>query len=101
MENTNTVMGTMEHHITVFGPQQHYIITTTPTTSHPNNLNLVVSALLSAWVPTSKVVYRPKYSLKGDQLMSFQFYNLLTTKININLHIQEDTSWKSCYRKQH
>ena len=58
MENTNTVMGTLEHHITVFGPQQHYIITTTPTTSHPDNLNLVVSALLSAWVPTSKVVYR-------------------------------------------
>ena len=58
MENTNTVMGTMEHHITVFGPQQHYIITTTPTTSRPDNLNLVVSALLSAWVPTSKVVYQ-------------------------------------------
>ena len=58
MENTNTVMGTMEHHITVFGPQRHYIITTTPTTSHPDNLNLVVSALLSAWVPMSKVVYR-------------------------------------------
>ena len=58
MENTNTVMGTVEHHITVFGPQQHYIITTTPTTSHPDNLNLVVSALLSAWVPMSKVVYR-------------------------------------------
>ena len=58
MENTNIVIGTMEHHITVFGPRQHYIITTTPTTSHPDNLNLVVSALLSAWVPTSKVVYR-------------------------------------------
>ena len=58
MENTNTVMGTTEHHITVFGPQQHYIITTTPATSHPDNLNLVVSALLSAWVPTSKGVYR-------------------------------------------
>ena len=60
MENANTVMGTMEHHITVFGPQQHYIITTTPTTSHPDpdNLNLVVSPLLSAWVPMSKVVYR-------------------------------------------
>ena len=56
MENTNTVMGTMEHHITAFGPQQNYIITTTPTTSHPDNLNLVVSPLLNAWVPTSKVV---------------------------------------------
>ena len=51
-------MGTMERNITVFGPQQHYIITTTPTTSHPDNLSLVVSALLSAWVPTSNVVYR-------------------------------------------
>ena len=60
MENTNTVMGTMEHNITVFVPQQQYIITTTPTTSHPDSLSLVyvVSALLSAWVPTSKVVYR-------------------------------------------
>ena len=92
-------MGTMEHQITVFGPQQHYIITTTPTTSDPDNLNLVVSALLSAWVYTNLIA--PKYSLIGDQLMNYQFYNLLTTKININLHIQEDTSWKSCYRKQH
>ena len=89
MENTNTVMGTMEHHITVFGHQRHYIITTTPTTSHPDNLNLVVSALLSAWVPMRKWyanLIAPKYSLVGDQLMSYQFYNLLTTKINTNLH---------------
>ena len=32
--------------------------------------------------------------------MSYQFYNLPTAKININLHIQEDTTWKSWYRKQ-
>ena len=78
------------------------IITTTPTTSYSDNLNLVASALLSAWAPTSKGVYRlnnPKYPLVGDQLTSYQFYNLPTTKINITLHIQEDTSWKSWYRK--
>ena len=50
MKNTNTVMGTMEHQINVFGPQQHY--------DHHNsnyilldNLNLAASAFLSAWVP--------------------------------------------------
>ena len=52
MENTNTVMGTMEHNITVFGPQQHYIITTTPTTTHPDNLSLVSALLLK---PTKKL----------------------------------------------
>ena len=74
MENTNTVMGTMEHHITVFGPQQHYIITTTPTTSYPDNLNLVVSALLSAWCLRVKGytdLIAPKYPLVGGQLMSY------------------------------
>ena len=43
----------------------------------------------------------PKYPLVGDRLMSYQFYNLPTTKINISLHILEDTSWKFWYRKQH
>ena len=99
MKNTNAVMGTMEHHINVFRPQQHY--------DHHNsndillgNLNPAASALLSAWAPTSKGVYRLNSPEVGDQLMSYQFYNLPTTKININLHIQEDTSWKSWYRKQ-
>ena len=50
MKKTNTVMATMEHHINVFGPQQHY--------DHHNsndmlldNLNPAASALLGAWVP--------------------------------------------------
>ena len=34
------------------------MVTTTPTTSYSNNLNLVASALLSAGAPTSKGVYR-------------------------------------------
>ena len=57
MKYTNTVMGTMEHYMNVFGPQQHY--------DHHNsidillaNLNPAASALLSAWAPTSKGVYR-------------------------------------------
>ena len=98
MKNTNTVMGTMEQQINVFGPQQRY--------DHHNSndillddLNPVASAPLSAWVPLRVKEYtdlKPRNNpLVGDQLMSYKFYNLPTTKININLHIQEDTSWKS------
>ena len=95
MENTNTVMGTMEHYITVFGPQQHY--------NHHNSNNIPPrqpqpgSKCSSECLGCLRVkgytdLIAPKYPLIGDQLMSYQFYNLPTTKININLHIQKDTS---------
>ena len=80
MRNTNIVMGTMEHHITVFGPQQHY--------DHHNSndilldkLNPAASALLSAWAPTSKGVYRlnspeiPSCRRSADELPVVQFTN--------------------------
>ena len=80
MKNTNTVMGTMEHHINVFGPQQHY--------DHHNsndilldNLNPAASALLSAWAPSGKGVYRlnsseiPSRRRSADELPVLQSTN--------------------------
>ena len=80
MKNTNTVMGTMEHRINVFGPQKHY-------DKHSsndillNNLNPVASALLSAWTPMSKGVYRlyspeiPSRRRSADELPVLQSTN--------------------------
>ena len=47
--------------------------------------------LITYSFPSSLIA--PKYPLVGDRLMSYQFYNLPTTKINISLHILEDKSW--------
>ena len=101
MENRNTALGTMEHRISAYGPQQH---------DHHNSKTVLLQqpqpgskCSSECWAPTSKGytdLIAPKYPLVGDRLMSYQFYNLPTTKININLHIQENTNWKSWYRKQ-
>ena len=80
MKNTNTVMGTMEQNINVFGPQQHY--------DHHNskdilldNFNPAASALLSALAPKSKGVYRlnspeiPSRRRSADELPVLQSTN--------------------------
>ena len=57
------------------------MITTTPTPSYSNNLNLVASALLSAGAPTSKGVYRlnspeiPSRRRSADELPVLQSTN--------------------------
>ena len=57
------------------------MVTTTPTTSYSNNLNLVASALLSAGAPTSKGVYRlncheiPSHKRSADELPVLQSTN--------------------------
>ena len=106
------VMRTMERPITAYGPQQYWsdqpnsnnLLRQPTLPTYSTNLNLVASALLSAGDLREKGytdLIAPKYLLVGDRLMSYQFYNIPTTKINISLHILEDTSWKSWYRKQH
>ena len=57
------------------------MITTTPTTSYSDNLNLVVSALLSGGAPKSKGVYRlncpemPSRRRSADELPVLQSTN--------------------------
>ena len=50
MENTNTALGTIEYHITVYGPQQNY------DHNNSNNDHMVASDLSSAGAPMSKGV---------------------------------------------
>ena len=60
------------------------MITTTPTTFYSDNLNLVASALLSAWAPTSKGVYQlnspeiPSHRRSADELPVLQPKLILT-----------------------
>ena len=56
--NTNTIMGTMEHSITAYGPQQYWSDQQPTPPTYSTNLNLVASSLLSAGAPTRKGVYR-------------------------------------------
>ena len=83
MENTNTVMGTMEHHTTVFGPQQHY--------DHHNSNNILLGqpqpgskCSSECWAPTSKGVYQlnspeiPSHRISADELSVLQPKLILT-----------------------